>query len=522
MALRSRTRSLKVDLLVDLSLLTLCALLLSQALIIILLRREIPRELEKIAPGYLQSAHSLFIQSKEFAQGRYENIPETFQKFSLASGMWLDILAQTEPLELEGYPASMVEGGVHERTSHFLGVIPYVSEYAYFAKNERGQQILYRWSLNHIQILLTRFKFQVFFFTLLIEALLVLIAFQLLFRRNILFPISQLSHIARELRNENWDARIQLERQDELGSVGEALNEMAQKIQEKEKKLVLTIESLKSANEELELKQNEQLQIEKLASIGRLAAGVAHEVGNPLGAISGYVDILRRAMKKIPETSPEDIELCDRIETETNRISKIIRALLQQARPPKDRIRGVQLKSVLVRCVQLAQIPSQIDVSYEFEDESALVSAEEDQLVQVFLNMLVNAKHAIEARNDRSEPGRLKIRCNLRKLPVYRGTAGETGADFDTSIVRALKPELYWVTSIEDNGAGISEDDQKKLFEPFFSTKAPGKGTGLGLYVTKSIIESFRGAIVVRSAQGFGASFSVFLPKYKASIASIE
>jgi signal transduction histidine kinase len=127
----------------------------------------------------------------------------------------------------------------------------------------------------------------------------------------------------------------------------------------------------------------------------------------------------------------------------------------------------------------------------------------------------VNAKHAIEARKDRPERGALRIRCKLRKLPVYRssGVAGEGSGDLDTSVVRALKPESYWVTSIEDNGVGITEEDQKKLFEPFFSTKAPGKGTGLGLYVSKSIIESFRGAIVLRSAFGYGAAFSVFLPK---------
>jgi signal transduction histidine kinase len=306
--------------------------------------------------------------------------------------------------------------------------------------------------------------------------------------------------------------RCQIERQDELGQVAEALNEMARKIQEKEKKLVLTIESLKKANEELEAAQTEQLQIEKLASIGRLAAGVAHEVGNPLGAIAGYVDILRRAMKKISESSAEDLDLLDRIENETNRISKIIRALLQQARPTKERIKSVRIKPVVTRSLSLAQIPQHIEVTFEFEDEQAEVMAEEDQLVQVFLNLCINARHAIDARTDRKEAGHLKIRCASRKLPVYRSSNHELG-EYDTSMVRALKPETYWVISFEDNGTGISDDDQKKLFEPFFSTKAPGKGTGLGLYVTKSIIESFRGAIVVRSALGFGTSFSVFLPK---------
>lgn len=344
-----------------------------------------------------------------------------------------------------------------------------------------------------------------------------IIGYFILFRRNVLMPISNLSQVSQAFLRGDWNARCVFERQDELGQVAEALNEMAKKIQEKEKKLVLTIESLRKANDEIEAAQHETLQIEKLASIGRLAAGVAHEVGNPLGAISGYVDILRRALKAMPTANADDIDLLDRIENETNRISKIIRALLQQARPTKERIKTVKIKPVVIRSIALAQIPASIEVIYEFEDDSAEIMAEEDQLVQVFLNLAMNAKHAIEARKDRSEQGRLKIRCSARKLPVYRGSGSGEPGDYDTSIVRALKPETYWVTSFEDNGSGISEDDQKKLFEPFFSTKAPGKGTGLGLYVTKSIIESFRGAVVVRSAVGYGTSFSIFLPRAKSS-----
>jgi two-component system NtrC family sensor kinase len=357
---------------------------------------------------------------------------------------------------------------------------------------------------------ITTFQYRLFLAALLIEGLLILFGSFFLFRYIFLVPVQNLSMVSQAFLDENWSARCVVERRDELGRVAEVLNEMAKKIQDREKRLVLTIESLKKANEEVELAQNEQLQIEKLASIGRLAAGVAHEVGNPLGAISGYIDILRKSLKKIPAISGEDVELCDHIETETNRISRIIRALLQQARPATERIRGVKIKPVLVRSLQLAQVPAAMDVSFEFEDDEAEVLAEEDQLVQVFLNLIINARHAMEAKK---ESGRLKLRCVQRRLPVYKGPSNSEPADFDTSVVRALKPEIYWVISIEDNGIGISEEDYKKLFEPFFSTKAPGKGTGLGLYVTKSIIESFRGAIVVRSAIGYGTSFSVFLPQ---------
>jgi hypothetical protein len=414
-------------------------------------------------------------------------------------------------------PAGLLEA----KERKFLPLVSTIDEFSYLAPAPQGATLKYSWTLEPFQMALTAFKYKTFLVALIIEAILVVLGYFLLFRRNLLVPINNLARVSKAFLQENWDARCVVERRDELGDVAEALNEMAGKIQEKEKKLVLTIESLKRANEELEVAQNEQLQIEKLASIGRLAAGVAHEVGNPLGAISGYVDILRRSMKKVG-SGREDLEICDRLETETNRISKIIRALLQQARPTKDRIKGVQIRPVLIRCVQLAQIPSSIDVTYEFEDEAAEVLAEEDQLVQVFLNLIVNAKQAMEAKKENSYKGSLKLRVVSRKLPIYRTPGTGEGGEFDTSIVRSLKPETYWVTSVEDNGIGISENDQKKLFEPFFSTKSPGKGTGLGLYVTKSIVESFRGAIVVRSALHYGASFSVFLPRAKPVAFPIE
>lgn len=481
---------------------------------------DISEGLGELSPAYLKNTHESFLHSKQYeallSSHQDTNavaVKNAFGQFSVERQMnssWPDIaLSIFKPSELR--PNARV-GEVESEIFHSLFIVPTVGEYRYITAEISGFHYEYRWSLSAFQNSLSRFKWKAFAFALFIEVILVILGYFVLFKRNVLIPIGNLSSVSKSFLEGDWSVRCQVERQDELGQVAEALNEMAKKIQEKEKKLVLTIESLKRANEEIEAAQTEQLQIEKLASIGRLAAGVAHEVGNPLGAISGYIDILRRAMKAGSAMSPVDIDLLDRIENETNRISKIIRALLQQARPTQERIKSVKLLPVAVRSVSLAQIPPTIDIVYEFSDEQAEVLAEEDQLVQVFLNLCINAKHSIDLKKDRSDCGVLKIRCVERKLPVYRGP-GTEGGDYDTSMVRALKPETYWVISFEDNGVGISESDQKKLFEPFFSTKEPGKGTGLGLYVTKSIVESFRGAIVVRSAAGFGAAFSIFLPK---------
>jgi len=231
-----------------------------------------------------------------------------------------------------------------------------------------------------------------------------------------------------------------------------------------------------------------------------------------LGAISGYVDILRRAIQNPSKLSSEDVELCDRIEAETNRISRIIRALLHQARPSQDRIRSTKIEPILKRSVELAQIPESVEVVFEIPDLNAEVMCERDQLIQVCLNMLINAKHAIESKGA-NVSGKIIVRLAQRKLAPYEMRDGDEDSLVDVSTVRALKPQLYWVVSFVDNGVGISDSDKGKLFEPFFTTKDTGKGTGLGLYVAKSIIESFRGTIVVQSALGYGSSFSIFLPR---------
>ena len=160
----------------------------------------------------------------------------------------------------------------------------------------------------------------------------------------------------------------------------------------------------------------------------------------------------------------------------------------------------------------MAQLNERIQIDFDLAP-GASAYCERDQLLQVLLNLLINAKHAIEARKDSAFQGEIKIKLSSRKLPSLQDLEGFEGASPDVSMLRALRGNQYWVLSITDNGVGIDAEDQKKLFEPFFSTKEPGKGTGLGLYVAKSIIESFRGAMIVQSAKGYGASFSVLLPQ---------
>jgi len=503
--------SLKRELIFDLGLLSFCALILSSGLLVVMLRLSIPALFSPLMESELKLLHAQFMESPEFkaAQSSGENFGDWVQSFDI-------FLKRSEALPYNFVELSFLRSQdaqssfrVQNRSLLFFLVSPEIFHFTTSVDKEVA--VSYQLSIESLHGTLDRYKYWVFFISIPLAMLLVFIGYHLLFRRNIFVPISNLSHTAGEFLNENWSARCPVERRDELGQVAEALNEMAVKIQDREKKLVLTIQSLQRANEEIELSKNEQLQIEKLASVGRLAAGVAHEVGNPLGAIAGYVDILRRSVSKVENLNTE-IEFLDRIEAETNRISKIIRALLQQARPPQDRIRPVELLPLLERSVALAQISDSIDLEFEMEDRSAVALCEKDQMIQVFLNLLINARHAIEAKAS-SERGYIKIRVVSRRLPQASADIISGPGSLDTSSLRALQPQAYWMVSVVDNGIGIGADDQKKLFEPFFSTKETGKGTGLGLYVAKSIVESFRGAIVVQSSSGHGTSFSVLLPK---------
>lgn len=512
-----KQKSLRFELLYDLSLLTFCAVILGCGLLILLLRFNMPDSFSGHVGGYLNSLHSQFLESEEYKEALSRDEPDSysraFEAFKFkALGLPEKELAAVSLSELKN---SRPQGNVEAEYTHLWYFLPKVTAFTLDLPGGDQQVFRYRFSIQFVHDILTKNKNIVLFLSFIITSLLVFIGYHLLFRKNILIPIKNLSDTANAFLAEDWNFRVRVQRRDELGEIGEALNEMAKRIQDKEKKLVLSIESLKSANEELEMRKNEQLQIEKLASVGRLAAGVAHEVGNPLGAISGYVDILRRAIEKSGDLTSEDTELCDRIEAETNRISKIIRALLQQARPPQDRIRPVSLMSLMERSVELAQIPSNITVQFEFENPEAEALAEKDQLIQVCLNLLINAKHAVLSKmkmEGRTEGGKITVRCGRRKLPHYNQKDFAEDNLLDTSVVRALKPQTYQMLSIVDNGTGITKEDRQKLFEPFFTTKGTGKGTGLGLYVAKSIIESFRGTIAVQSSPGYGASFSIFLP----------
>ncbi len=224
-------------------------------------------------------------------------------------------------------------------------------------------------------------------------------------------------------------------------------------------------------------------QAERLAEVGTLAAGMAHEIGTPMNVILGRAEQLMR--KTEDETTRRGLAT---ITAQVERITKIMNQLLAFARRKPSERRAVNLGQVLDDCLEVLQDRIRragitVESDYETTLHPVHVRADQDQMSQVFLNLLINAVHAMPAQ------GRLRI--SLTRMDSH---------------AKAV---------IADTGHGISEEDLPKIFDPFFSTKESGQGTGLGLTVVHNIVQEHGGTITVESKPGKGTTFTITLPTSK-------
>ena len=224
---------------------------------------------------------------------------------------------------------------------------------------------------------------------------------------------------------------------------------------------------------------------QKMENIGILAAGIAHEVGNPLASISALVQVVQR-------TSSEKfaIEKLELVKSQVKRISKTIRDLVDFSRPSNYELRLTDINKNILDAVEIIKAGikvKSIEFILKLNSEIPPLALVQDQIEQVFVNILINAIDAIA--DDKKD---------LKKIFIY------------TDII---KDSL--IITFEDTGIGIYEEDISKIFEPFFTTKEEGKGTGLGLWITYGIIKSFQGDITVESTKGVGSKFILTLPVNK-------
>jgi signal transduction histidine kinase len=359
-------------------------------------------------------------------------------------------------------------------------------------------------------------------FYIVLDILILVVFGTYMFSKLVVKPVQQLVQTAEGFQEGDQIPDVSAGEQNELGKLAQALNAMLQRLAENKDELRQHVISLEQTNLELKRAQQEVIFSEKLASVGRLAAGIAHEIGNPIGIVLGYLELLQR--KDIDET--ERLELIDRMSTEIQRINQTIRQLLDFSRPgPGERqvipVHPLIRETLAVLDHQLKK--QEIEVVLELKAESDTVFAKADQLKQVFLNLMVNAADAMEATNERPQGGQLKVHT--------RSFAGESLVKKDVggkSLRRSTDPiaedfshlrrihgttEDRWIEiQFADTGVGITQEDQERVFDPFFTTKEAGKGTGLGLSVSIQIIETLGGRMELNSRSGEETRVSILLP----------
>jgi two-component system NtrC family sensor kinase len=234
--------------------------------------------------------------------------------------------------------------------------------------------------------------------------------------------------------------------------------------------------------------QAELLQVERLATVGVLAAGMAHEINNPLAYVLLNLQRLRSWLELGSAPSPAELEeLSAAIEMSiegASRVQAIVRDLNQFSRPDENRLLPVDARRPLEFALAMAepQLTTHAKVTRDF-GALPLVRASETRLSQIFLNLIINAAHAVEG-SERSE-----IR-----------------------VVTRTGPKGHAVVEVHDSGRGIAPEALRHIFEPFYSTKTPGMGTGLGLTICHDIVTSLGGSIEVESSEGYGSIFRVLLP----------
>jgi two-component system NtrC family sensor kinase len=303
-------------------------------------------------------------------------------------------------------------------------------------------------------------------------------------------PVSLLKQGMERVAGGDLDYTLEIKSRDEMGDLASAFNAMTSDLKRAKNELVEWGNTLEKKVEEktraIHMAQNQLIHSEKLASLGRMAAGVAHEINSPLTGIVTFGHLL---LKRFPPGSQEreDVEV---IIEQANRCSSIIKGLLGFARASAGEKASTNVNDVLDRSLNIVRNKADffnIKLVTEFDVALHRVKADASQLQQVFLNMIMNAADAVEGKGMISIITKNIIEGNMEFIEI----------------------------EFRDTGTGISEENIEKIFEPFFTTKPVGKGTGLGLAVSHGIVQDHGGKLLVTSKPGAGTSFFVKLPAYK-------
>lgn len=331
----------------------------------------------------------------------------------------------------------------------------------------------------------------------------------ILISRSISNPLAKLKDAVIEIGKGKLDTRVDIKSKDEIGFLATSFNKMAEDLSgamEKEKQLAVVVADaerkrvaeLEEAYKKLEEMQYMLIQVEKLEAVGQLASGIAHEVKNPLGIIIQGVNYLERHVPQEKGIS----EIIDMIKTNIKRADNIIRILVDFSRATRLKCQPQDINSILEDSLVLIQHMvklKQIEIIKEMKEDLPKTLVDKGKMEQVFVNIFLNSIQAMP------NGGKLFIRSYLTQLNEPKNGIGRKNGNRFKLGERAIKIE------IEDTGVGISKEDLKRTFDPFFTTKGPHDGVGLGLSVTRNIIDMHNGSIQIKSEKGKGTKVIIVL-----------
>ncbi len=272
-------------------------------------------------------------------------------------------------------------------------------------------------------------------------------------------------------------------RENKLKELNEEFETINEELNEANEELTVQKDTLQKTLDKLKLTQNQLLQSEKMASLGVLAAGIAHEINNPLNYILGGITGLETMCKSQINENKEKVKpIMDAIKEGVRRTGEIVAGLNMYSRKSEIKKEDCEIHTIIENCIIILKnkFKNKIEIKKVFNNTPILIKCNNGQIHQVFLNLLSNAEQAIKGK------GVIKIKTK--------------------------ENEDYIIITIEDTGIGIPEEHISKITDPFFTTKKPGEGTGLGLSIVHRIIEEHKGTIEFISTVKKGTKVIIKLP----------
>lgn len=302
--------------------------------------------------------------------------------------------------------------------------------------------------------------------------------------KRIVNPLNVLIEGVQTLGRGDFDEKVPVETEDEIGRLAMAFNQMSESLMKRETEKKQLEEQLRHS--------------QRMEAIGTLAGGIAHDFNNILGVIVGYVQM---ALLDTPEKTKIRRYLREIFQA-SNRATDLVKQILIFSHQSNQERNPLLIKPVVEEALKMmrASLPTTIEIRHHFQPGLSPVLSDSTQIHQVLMNLCTNAAHAMQ-----DSGGVLEVK--LDEVEIDSG---------DPDLSMHMIPRRYQILTVSDTGHGMNASVQERIFDPFFTTKGPGKGTGLGLSVVHGIVKSHGGKITCHSEPGKGATFEVFLPTIEA------